>query len=36
MNVKLDIEKGKWRSLNPNELSEIQELVGNSDKTHDQ
>ncbi|WMN10889.1 23S rRNA pseudouridine(2604) synthase RluF [Marivirga salinae] len=35
MNVKLDLDKGKWRNLTPNELSEIQKLVSESDKTHD-
>lgn len=35
MNVKLDVDKGKWRNLTPNELKEIQELVSHSDKTHD-
>jgi 23S rRNA pseudouridine2604 synthase len=35
MNVKLDVEKGKWRELSPNELNDIQSLVSQSDKTHD-
>ncbi len=35
MNVKLDVEKGKWRHLTTDELSGIQDLVSNSDKTHD-
>jgi len=35
MNVKLDVEKGKWRHLTPNELNEIQNLVSSSDKTHE-
>jgi 23S rRNA pseudouridine2604 synthase len=35
MNVKLDIDKGKWRQLTPNELTKIQTLVGDSNKTHD-
>lgn len=35
MNVKLDVESGKWRHLTPNELKKIQELVSHSDKTHD-
>ncbi|HET8859102.1 23S rRNA pseudouridine(2604) synthase RluF [Marivirga sp.] len=35
MNVKLDIEKGKWRPITPNELNEIQKLVSQSEKTHD-
>jgi len=35
MNIKLDVEKGKWRPLTPNELNEIQNLVSQSDKTHD-
>ncbi len=35
MNVKLDVDKGKWRNLTPNELDEIQRLVSESDKTHD-
>lgn len=35
MNVKLDVEKGKWRYLSTDELKEIQELVSHSDKTHD-
>ncbi|WP_075590377.1 23S rRNA pseudouridine(2604) synthase RluF [Labilibacter marinus] len=35
MNVKLDVPVGKWRYLSKKELSEINRLVSESDKTHD-
>lgn len=34
MNIKLDIPVGKWRYLNPIEMSEIMEMVKDSSKTH--
>ncbi|MCJ7468568.1 MAG: 23S rRNA pseudouridine(2604) synthase RluF [Maribacter sp.] len=36
MNVKLDIPVGSWRDLTESELSEIQRLVADSSKTHDE
>jgi len=34
MNIKLDLAVGKWRELSENELSGIQELLGDSNKTN--
>ncbi|MDA3881544.1 MAG: 23S rRNA pseudouridine(2604) synthase RluF [Prolixibacteraceae bacterium] len=34
INIKLDVPVGKWRDLTPAELSEINELVKDSRKTH--
>jgi len=35
MNIKLDVSVGKWRDLNPKELEDIQSLVLDSSKTHE-
>jgi len=35
MNIKLDVSAGKWRDLNPKELEDIQSLVLDSAKTHE-
>jgi 23S rRNA pseudouridine2604 synthase len=35
MNVVLDMPVGKWRYLRPDELSEINRLIADSSKTHD-
>ncbi|MCF8361844.1 MAG: 23S rRNA pseudouridine(2604) synthase RluF [Prolixibacteraceae bacterium] len=35
MNINLDIPKGKWRDLTDKELSDINKLIENSQKTHD-
>ena len=35
MNVKLDVEVGKYRELNSNEIKSIKELVKSSNKTFD-
>tara|TARA_R110000868_G_scaffold266401_2_gene525524 strand:- start:267 stop:995 length:729 start_codon:yes stop_codon:yes gene_type:complete len=34
MNIKLDLPRGKWRDLTPNELEELKYLVKDSSKTH--
>lgn len=34
MNIKLDLPRGKWRDLTPNELKELKYLVKDSSKTH--
>jgi len=36
MNIKLDVSAGKWRDLNPKELEDIQSLVLDSAKTHEE
>lgn len=35
MNIELDVPPGKWRDLTPAELSEINELIKDSRKTHE-
>jgi 23S rRNA pseudouridine2604 synthase len=35
MNIRLDIPIGKWRELTPNEMNEINHLVADSAKTHE-
>ncbi|WP_194774856.1 23S rRNA pseudouridine(2604) synthase RluF [Pararhodonellum marinum] len=36
MNVKLDLDTGKWRDLTDQELAEINRLIADSAKTHDE
>ena len=35
MNVKLDMPVGKWRDLTAEELNEINRLISDSSKTHE-
>ena len=36
MNIKLDVPVGQWREFTPLELSELNDLLSDSSKTHDQ